>query len=48
MLSFGGQEANQAIEDSGALGFLLTGIDKAEDISSRRALFEKVRRLRAS
>ena len=48
MLPFGGQGANQAIEDAGALGLLLTGIDKAEDIPSRLALFEKVRRLRAS
>lgn len=48
MLPFGGQGSNQAIEDGGALGYLLQGVEKAEEISSRLELFEKVRRNRAS
>lgn len=48
MLPFGGQGANQAIEDAGALGCFLKGIDDASRIPQRLALFEKVRRKRAS
>jgi salicylate hydroxylase len=48
MLPFGGQGANQAIEDGGALGVLLAGMSSVEDLPRRLALFEKVRRLRAS
>lgn len=48
MLPFGGQGSNQAIEDGGALGYLLRGVDNHTDISDRLALFEQVRRNRAS
>lgn len=48
MLPFGGQGSNQAIEDGGALGYLLQGVERAAEISSRLDLFEKVRRDRAS
>ena len=48
MLPFGGQGSNQAIEDAGALGYLLKGIDDAAKVSNRCKLFEGVRRKRAS
>ncbi|KAH6617170.1 hypothetical protein F5144DRAFT_596229 [Chaetomium tenue] len=48
MLPFGGQGANQAIEDAGALGALLKGVESAAALSERLVLFEHVRRLRAS
>lgn len=48
MLPFGGQGANQAIEDAGALGALLKGVESAVALSKRLVLFEEVRRLRAS
>ncbi|EAQ84784.1 hypothetical protein CHGG_08798 [Chaetomium globosum CBS 148.51] len=48
MLPFGGQGANQAIEDAGALGALLKGVESAAALSERLVLFEQVRRLRAS
>ena len=48
MLPFGGQGSNQAIEDGGALGYLLRGVDNQADISERLAIFEQVRRNRAS
>ncbi|KAK4140136.1 uncharacterized protein C8A04DRAFT_32344 [Dichotomopilus funicola] len=48
MLPFGGQGANQVIEDAGALGALLTGVESAAALSERLVLFEEVRRLRAS
>ena len=48
MLPFGGQGANQGIEDAAALGYFLKGIDDAAKIPQRMALFEKVRRKRAS
>jgi salicylate hydroxylase len=48
MLPFGGQGSNQAIEDGGALGYILRGVDNHADISDRLALFEQVRRNRAS
>ena len=47
MLPFGGQGSNQAIEDGGALGYLLKGVEAGE-ISSRLKLFCRVRRNRAS
>lgn len=47
MLPFGGQGANQAIEDAGALGALLQGAS-ADDIPHCLNQFEEVRRLRAS
>ncbi|KAI9037181.1 putative salicylate hydroxylase [Aspergillus affinis] len=48
MLPFSGQGANQAIEDAGALGYLFDGVHSANEIPTRIALFEKVRRLRVS
>ncbi|KAE8442928.1 hypothetical protein EG329_002532 [Mollisiaceae sp. DMI_Dod_QoI] len=48
MLPFGGQGANQAIEDAGALGFLLTGLSSTTELPSRLTAFEKVRIKRAS
>ena len=48
MLPFGGQGSNQAIEDGGALGYLLKGLEEAKAIPSRLALFDRVRRKRAS
>ncbi|EED16358.1 salicylate hydroxylase, putative [Talaromyces stipitatus ATCC 10500] len=48
MLPFGGQGSNQAIEDGGALGYLLRDVDNHAEIASRLALFEQVRRKRAS
>lgn len=48
MLPFGGQGSNQAIEDGGALGYLLHGVENAAAIPARLALFDKVRRNRAS
>jgi len=48
MLPFGGQGANQAIEDAGALGALLSNMSSVEDLPRRLELFDKVRRLRAS
>ena len=48
MLPFGGQGANQAIEDAGALGALLKGVESTATLSGRLVLFEEVRRLRAS
>lgn len=47
MLPFGGQGSNQAIEDGGALGFLLEGVLETADVSNRPLLFDKVRRKRA-
>ena len=48
MLPFGAQGANQAIEDAGALGALFTSDTPPSDVPVRLALFEDVRRLRAS
>ena len=48
MLPFGGQGSNQAIEDGGALGYLLQGVEDVATIRARLALFDKVRRNRAS
>jgi salicylate hydroxylase len=48
MLPFGGQGANQAIEDAGALGLLLAGIDDPAELPRRLELFETVRLRRAS
>lgn len=48
MLPLGAQGANQAIEDAGALGTLLGKGVSAADVAGRLALFERVRRLRAS
>ena len=48
MLPFGGQGSNQAIEDAGALGYLLHDIESANDVPKRVELFQIVRRKRAS
>ena len=48
MLSFGGQGSNQAIEDAGALGYLLNGVDNVHDIPERLGMFEQVRKKQAS
>jgi salicylate hydroxylase len=48
MLPFSGQGANQAIEDGGALGFLLAGLPDVTLLPERLALFERVRVKRAS
>jgi salicylate hydroxylase len=48
MLSLGAQGANQAIEDAGTLGALLSDCKLAAQIPSRLDCYERVRRLRAS
>lgn len=48
MLPFSGQGANQAIEDGGALGFLLKGVESGGGIEQRLSLFERARKDRAS
>ncbi len=48
MLPFGGQGANMAIEDGGALGFLFADIANADQVETRLSLYEKVRKNRAS
>ncbi|KAJ5894618.1 hypothetical protein N7495_006309 [Penicillium taxi] len=48
MLPFGGQGANQAIEDGGALGILLSDLGSSDNIPTRLKLFEAVRVSRAS
>src|SRR5947209_3924297 len=48
MLPFGGQGSNQAIEDAGALGCVLKGLNSPEDVPARLAVFESVRIKRAS
>ena len=48
MLPFGGQGSNQALEDAGALGYLLNDINDAEKVGKRLKMFETVRRKRAS
>ena len=48
MLPFGGQGSNQAMEDGGALGYLLRGVEDATALPARLAVFDRVRRNRAS
>lgn len=48
MLPFGAQGSNQALEDAGALGELFKNIHSPELVPERLALFDHVRRLRAS
>lgn len=48
MLPFGGQGSNQAIEDAGALGFLLNNVETDQDSREKLELFDKVRRKGAS
>ena len=48
MQPFGGQGANQALEDAGALGYIFNNIHIDEGITLSLDMFDKVRRLRAS
>lgn len=48
MLPFGAQGSNQALEDAGALGELFRNVHSAELVPGRLALYDQVRRLRAS
>jgi len=48
MLPFGGQGSNQAIEDAGALGVVLAGVETHADVPERLKVFESVRIRRAS
>lgn len=51
MLPFGGQGSNQAIEDGGAIGVLLSNMNYENplpQLSERLQLFERIRRNRAS
>jgi len=48
MLPFGGQGANMAIEDAGALGFLLKGFDSPSEIEEQLRVFVGVRKNRAT
>ena len=48
MLPFGGQGSNQALEDAGALGYLLYNIEKGNSVTKKIELFDTVRRQRAS
>lgn len=48
MLPFGGQGSNQAIEDGGAIGFLLENVNDASQVPQCLDLFDQVRRRRAS
>lgn len=48
MLPFGGQAANQALEDAGALGTLLADVTSKEELQERLELFETIRKPRAS
>lgn len=48
MLPFGGQAANQAMEDAGALGVLFKDVSRKDEIGERLRLFEEVRRGRSA
>ena len=48
MLPFGGQGANSAMEDGGALGYLFKGVNDAKLVTERLRLFERARKARAS
>lgn len=48
MLPFGGQAANQAIEDGAALGYLLQGVTDVENIQKRLRIFEEIKRRRTA
>nr|POF15432.1 hypothetical protein CFP56_71928 [Quercus suber] len=48
MLPFGGQGANQAIEDAGALGRVLDNVQDSRKIATRLQMFESIRIKRAS
>ena len=48
MLPFGGQGSNSAIEDGGALGFLLQGVDDPKLVPERLRMFQEARHARAA
>ena len=48
MQPFGGQAANQANEDAGALGYILNRFQLDEGNTKSLDLFDKARKLRAS
>jgi len=48
MLPFGGQGANCAIEDGGALGYVLKNVTEPASIPSRLELFQNARKARAA
>ncbi|KAL9032627.1 MAG: hypothetical protein Q9214_007887 [Letrouitia sp. 1 TL-2023] len=48
MLPFGGQAANQAIEDGGALGMLLMDAENDAEIPQRLHVFENLKKNRTS
>ncbi|KEF62590.1 uncharacterized protein A1O9_00563 [Exophiala aquamarina CBS 119918] len=48
MLPFGGQGSNQAIEDAGALGVVLAGVETPAEVPARLKVFESVRIRRVS
>ena len=48
MLPFGGQGSNSAIEDGGALGYLLRGVTNREDVPERLKMFQEARQARAA
>lgn len=48
MLPFGGQGANQAIEDAGALGSVFEGLQDAFSVPQRLRAFQQIRINRAS
>jgi salicylate hydroxylase len=48
MLPFGGQGSNQAIEDAGALGRILSRVSSLEELQASLKVFESVRIGRAS
>ena len=48
MLPFGGQAANQALEDAGALGTVLNGLENARELPDRLQRFEDIRKPRAT
>ena len=48
MLPFSGQAANQALEDAGALGALLDGVQSKDNMYERLELYEQIRRSRVN
>lgn len=48
MLPFGGQAANQAIEDGGALGVLLSAVNNDAEMLERLRIFENLKKNRTS
>ena len=48
MLPFGGQAANQALEDAAALGVLLKGVSTSAEVPQRLQIFEDIKRKRTA